>query len=101
MKREHLSNLQFLKQHFHSTLPCSTSSLLLMLITCLFFYPSNVQVLVLLVSMTFVSSDICDEDREKRDYVRSISKNTRRDLDWFRPSRRVISLRPVLMYYAA
>jgi hypothetical protein len=25
---------------------------------------------------------------------------TRQDLDWFRPSRRVITLRPILLYYA-
>jgi hypothetical protein len=46
-----------------------------------------------------VSSDICDEDQEKRDYVRSISKNAWRGLDWFRPSQRVIDLRPVSLYY--
>jgi hypothetical protein len=58
--------------------------------------------LVLLVALVFidvVSSDICDEDREKRDYARSISKKTWRGLDWFSLSRRVITLRSVLMYY--
>jgi hypothetical protein len=47
-----------------------------------------------------MSSDICDEDWKKHDYVRSISKKTRWGLDWFRPSRRVIVLYPVLLYYA-
>jgi hypothetical protein len=51
-------------------------------------------------SVDVVSSDICDEDREKCDYTRSISKNTRQDLDWFMLSRRVIVIRPVLLYYA-
>jgi hypothetical protein len=51
-------------------------------------------------SVNVVSSDICDEDRKKRDYARSISRETHRDLDWSRPSRRVIVLRPILMYYA-
>jgi hypothetical protein len=45
-------------------------------------------------------SDICDEDREKHDYARSISKKARRDLDWFRLSRRVIVLHPISLYYA-
>jgi hypothetical protein len=36
----------------------------------------------------------------KHDYARSISRKTRRDLDWFRLSRRVIGIRPVLLYYA-
>jgi hypothetical protein len=36
----------------------------------------------------------------KRDYVRSTSRKTRRGLDWFRSSRRVIALRPVSLYYA-
>jgi hypothetical protein len=52
------------------------------------------------LTVDVVSSDICDEDREKCDYARSISKKTRRYLDWFRPSRRVITLHPVLLYYA-
>jgi hypothetical protein len=47
-----------------------------------------------------VSSDIFDEDWEKRDYTRSISKKTRQGLDWFRPSRGVIALHPVSLYYA-
>jgi hypothetical protein len=51
-------------------------------------------------SVDVVSSDICDEDREKCDYTRSISKKTRQDLDWFMLSRRVIAIRPVLLYYA-
>jgi hypothetical protein len=46
-----------------------------------------------------VSSDIFHEDQEKRDYARSILKKTRQSLDWFRPSRRVITLRPVSLYY--
>jgi hypothetical protein len=46
-----------------------------------------------------VSSDIYDEDGEKRDYARSISKKARRVLDWFKPSRRVIALRLVSLYY--
>jgi hypothetical protein len=51
-------------------------------------------------SVNVVSSDICDVDREKRDYARSISKKIWRDLVWFRSSRRVITLRIVLLYYA-
>jgi hypothetical protein len=47
-----------------------------------------------------VSSNICDEDREKCDYIRSISKKARRGLDWSRPSRRVIAIHPVSLYYA-
>jgi hypothetical protein len=50
--------------------------------------------------VNIVSSDICDEDRKKRDYARSISKNAQQCLDWSRPSRRVIALRPVSLYYA-
>jgi hypothetical protein len=40
-----------------------------------------------------------DEDQSKRDYARSISRKTRRCLDWFRPSQRVIALHPVSLYY--
>jgi hypothetical protein len=47
-----------------------------------------------------VSSDICDEDQKKRDYARSISKKTRKDSYWFRPSRSIIAIHPVLLYYA-
>jgi hypothetical protein len=50
-------------------------------------------------SVDVVSSDICDEDQEKCDYTRSISKKTRQDLDWFMLFRRVIAIRPVLLYY--
>ncbi len=52
------------------------------------------------ISVGIVSLDIFDEDREKYDYVRSISKKTRQDLDWFMLSRRVIAIRSVLLYYA-
>jgi hypothetical protein len=38
-------------------------------------------------SVDVVSSDTCDEDREKRDDVRSISRMNTISLDWFRPSR--------------
>jgi hypothetical protein len=38
-------------------------------------------------SVDVVSSDTCDEDREKRDDVRSISRMNTMSLDWFRPSR--------------
>jgi hypothetical protein len=41
------------------------------------------------------SSDTCDEDQEKRDDVRSISKRNTTILDWFRPSRGVIVLHQV------
>jgi hypothetical protein len=51
-------------------------------------------------SVNVVTSDICDEDLEKRDYARSISKKTQRGLDWFKPSWRVIALHPALLYYA-
>jgi hypothetical protein len=47
-----------------------------------------------------VSSDIYDKDRVKHDHARSISKKTRQDIDWFRPSRKVIALRSILLYYA-
>jgi hypothetical protein len=47
-----------------------------------------------------VSSDIFDEDQEKHNYVRSILKKLQRGLDWFRPSRRVIALCLVSLYYA-
>jgi hypothetical protein len=50
-------------------------------------------------SVDVVSSDICDENKKKYDYVRSISKKTWRDLDWCRHSRRVIGLCLVLLYY--
>jgi hypothetical protein len=43
--------------------------------------------------------DICDKNREKYDYTRSISKKTQRGLDWFRPSRGVITIRLVSLYY--
>jgi hypothetical protein len=36
---------------------------------------------LLILSVDVVSSDIFDEDREKRDYARSISKKTQRDLN--------------------
>jgi hypothetical protein len=52
------------------------------------------------VIVNVVLSDICDDDREKHNYTRSILKKARQGLDWFRPSRRVIALRPVSMYYA-
>jgi hypothetical protein len=41
-----------------------------------------------------------DEDQRKCDYARSILRKTRRGLDWFRPSRRVIAICPVSLYYA-
>jgi hypothetical protein len=47
-----------------------------------------------------VSSDICDEDWKKHDYVRSILKKVQQGLDWVRPSERVIDLRPISLYYA-
>jgi hypothetical protein len=72
MKSGHLSNLQFLKQHFHSTLACSTSTLLLMLITCLFFYPSDVQVLILLVWHIFMSHEPCIYKYLKSGYLLAI-----------------------------
>jgi hypothetical protein len=53
-----------------------------------------------LLPVDVVSSDIFDEDREKHDYTRSISKNARGDVDWFRPPRGAIGLRPVSLYYA-
>jgi hypothetical protein len=51
-------------------------------------------------SLPVVPSNIFDEDREKYDYARSISKKAHRGLDWFRPSRGVIALRLVSLYYA-
>jgi hypothetical protein len=42
-----------------------------------------------------VSSDTCDENREKRDDVRSISSMNTMSLDWFRPSRGITAIRPV------
>jgi hypothetical protein len=42
-----------------------------------------------------VSSDTCDENREKRDNVRSISSMNTTSLDWFRPSRGITTIRPV------
>jgi hypothetical protein len=42
-----------------------------------------------------MSSDTCDEDQEKCDDARSISKINTTSLDWFRPSHGVIALRPV------
>jgi hypothetical protein len=44
-----------------------------------------------------VSSDTCDEDREKHDDVRSISMMNTVSLDWFRPSRGVIDIRPIFV----
>jgi hypothetical protein len=41
-----------------------------------------------------------DKDQRKHDYARSISRKTRQGLDWFKPSQRVIALRPVSLYYA-
>jgi hypothetical protein len=41
------------------------------------------------------SSNICDKDWEKRGDARSISRMNTTDLDWFRPCRQVIALRPV------
>jgi hypothetical protein len=46
-----------------------------------------------------MSSDIYDEDRKKFNYARLISKKVRQDLDWFRPSQKVIALHPVSLYY--
>jgi hypothetical protein len=50
-------------------------------------------------SVNVVTSDICEEDMEKCDYARSISKKTQRGLDWFKLSWRVIALHPALLYY--
>jgi hypothetical protein len=47
-----------------------------------------------------VSSHICDKDQEKCDYARSILKKARQGLDWFKPSRRVKVICPILLYYA-
>jgi hypothetical protein len=52
------------------------------------------------VTVNVVSSDICDEVREKRNYARSISKKTWQGLDSFGPSQRVKAIRLVLLYYA-
>jgi hypothetical protein len=49
-------------------------------------------------SVDVMSSDICDEDQEKRDYTRLISKKAQRGLYWG-SSRRVIALRSVSLYY--
>jgi hypothetical protein len=41
-----------------------------------------------------------DEDRRKCDYARSISRKTRRCLDWFRYSQRVTIIHALSVYYA-
>jgi hypothetical protein len=51
-------------------------------------------------SVDISSSDICDKDQKKCGDVRSISQMNTTDLYWFRPSRGVIVLRPVSLYYA-
>jgi hypothetical protein len=48
-------------------------------------------------SIDVVSSDTCDEDREKYDDARSISRMNTTGLDWFRSSRGVIALRLVFV----
>jgi hypothetical protein len=40
-------------------------------------------------------SSTCDEDQEKHDDARSISKRNTVNLDWYMTSREVIVLRPV------
>jgi hypothetical protein len=40
------------------------------------------------------------KDREKHDHTRSILRKIRRGWDWIRPSQRVLTLRPVSLYYA-
>jgi hypothetical protein len=45
-------------------------------------------------------SGFLNKDREKRGDARSISEMNMVSLLWFTPPRRVIDLRPVLLYYA-
>jgi hypothetical protein len=42
-----------------------------------------------------VSLDICDEDQEKYDDIRSISRMNTVSLDWFNLSRGIIVIHPV------
>jgi hypothetical protein len=51
-------------------------------------------------SVDVSSSNICDENREKRNNARSILRMNTMDLDRFRSSRKVIVLRLILLYYA-
>jgi hypothetical protein len=46
----------------------------------------------ILVFVDVSSSDTCDEDQEKHDDARSISRMNIVVLDWFRPSRGVIAI---------
>jgi hypothetical protein len=46
------------------------------------------------------SLDTCDEDKGKCGDARSILRMNMTDLDWFRPSRGVTTLRLASMYYA-
>jgi hypothetical protein len=46
------------------------------------------------------SSDICNDDQDKCDDVKSILRMNTINLNWFKLSHAVILLRPVLLYYA-
>jgi hypothetical protein len=48
-------------------------------------------------SVNVSSSDICDKDREKHGDIRSILKMNMTDLDWFRPSHKVIAIHPIFI----
>jgi hypothetical protein len=48
-------------------------------------------------SVNVSSLDICNKGRKKHDDARSISRMNTMVLDWFRPSRGVIDLRPVFV----
>jgi hypothetical protein len=45
-------------------------------------------------------SDICNDDQDKCDDVKSILRMDTINLNWFKLSHAVILLRPVLLYYA-
>jgi hypothetical protein len=64
-----------------------------------FFFLSTFKKDISIVDVS--SSDICDEDREKRDDARSILKMNTMDLSWFMPSQRVIALHPdfIVLHY--
>jgi hypothetical protein len=47
------------------------------------------------------SSDTYDEDREKHNDARLISRMNTTILDWFRPSYGLIAIRPVFLLYHA
>jgi hypothetical protein len=51
-------------------------------------------------SVDVSSSDICDENQEKHNNASSILRMNMMDLDRFGPSREVIALHLILLYYA-